>query len=468
MTLNRLVSLIVVMAGCGDLSKPPPSAGPVEVSGIEAEGAEACGNCHPAHFEEWRQSMHAYAARSPVFEAMAAKTYRDTAGEVGTFCTGCHAVLGTMDGESATLGFEERSPISQEGVTCEVCHTAVSHNGPIGNANLSLDLGGALKGPFVDVSQDSHESEHGDYLTSAELCGTCHDVFAYPGIAIEEAYTEYLTSPAYADGQRCQDCHMSPEPGVSAERVLEPIAVTMEGSYPDRPRSSHRFIGPDYSLVDDFPFPEDPEAAAEARQEQLEQIEVLLKNAVRLDGIEGRIVGTTMTLEVALQSTTTGHNVPTGFTSERQLWLDVIVTDGQGDVVFRSGDLDRFGDLRDPHSWAVIDGSVERDEQLVNLQSKNLVVRRTYADNGQFNQSQPEISETVFPFDADTIEKHSLAPLERRVVSYEIPDVSGVHSVEVTLRYRNLPPYVLRALDIDALVDRLQVFALDADTASVE
>ena len=35
--------------------------------------AKECGECHPSHMEEWEQSMHAYAAHSPVFDAMAQK-----------------------------------------------------------------------------------------------------------------------------------------------------------------------------------------------------------------------------------------------------------------------------------------------------------------------------------------------------------------------------------------------------------
>jgi hypothetical protein len=33
--------------------------------------------------------------------------------------------------------------------------------------------------------------------------------------------------------------------------------------------------------------------------------------------------------------------------------------------------------------------------------------------------------------------------------------------IEVALHYRNLPPYVLRALQLDAYVDQLKIFTLD-------
>ena len=43
---------------------------------------------------------------------------------------------------------------------------------------------------------------------------------------------------------------------------------------------------------------------------------------------------------------TDGHGVPTGFDAERNVFLQTTVTDSQGKVVFKSGDLDPNGDLR--------------------------------------------------------------------------------------------------------------------------
>ena len=108
------------------------------------ESAEKCAECHPVHYDEWRQSMHAYAAKSPVFDAMAAKAYRDTSGEIGTFCTGCHSPFGEAEGENGALDASERSDLSLEGVSCDYCHTAVEHDGQIGNNQL-INLPGELK-----------------------------------------------------------------------------------------------------------------------------------------------------------------------------------------------------------------------------------------------------------------------------------------------------------------------------------
>jgi hypothetical protein len=78
------------------------------------------------------------------------------------------------------------------------------------------------------------------------------------------------------------------------------------------------------------------------------------------DGIEFR---------VQVKNGTDGHNVPTGFTGERLVWLEVTVTDREGTVVFKSGDRDPNGDLRDGHSAYVHAGEVKLDPYLFSLQS---------------------------------------------------------------------------------------------------
>jgi hypothetical protein len=68
-----------------------------------------------------------------------------------------------------------------------------------------------------------------------------------------------------------------------------------------------------------------------------------------------------------------GHSIPTGFDAERVVFLRVNVSDKDGNVVFKSGDSDPNGDLRDEHSLYVHNGELPVDDFLFNLQSKFLV-----------------------------------------------------------------------------------------------
>lgn len=92
------------------------------------QSATECKDCHPRQYDEWRQSMHAYAARSPYFDAMVAKAYRDSAGEIGTFCVQCHSLYGDIEGDPGYSTAATRSELALEGVT------ATSATQPLGTA----------------------------------------------------------------------------------------------------------------------------------------------------------------------------------------------------------------------------------------------------------------------------------------------------------------------------------------------
>ncbi|MCB9765473.1 MAG: cytochrome c family protein [Alphaproteobacteria bacterium] len=463
--------LVLLLSACGDPPQDtatPPVDAPLENYSPAAE----CADCHPRQYAEWRQSMHAYAAKSPVFDAMAAKAFRDTSGEVGTFCTGCHTQAGTRAGEPGSTTAATRSDLSLEGITCDFCHSATGHSGPIGNTNIVSEPGMVKVGPYADGTSAYHASAQSDFITSPDFCGSCHDVFKFPGLRIEEAYTEYVVSPAAEEAVRCQDCHMGVTPGVPGERPVGPSAVVEGVPGPDREVTSHAFVGPDYSLIDAFPFPDDLAASAEAQAAYLEKVEVLLSNAGRLRDLSARALAGSESLAVrvdlTLENLISGHGFPTGFTSERQVWIELTITDRDGTVYPVSGDLDAWGDLRDAHSWAVGSGAAARDAQLVNLQSENFVSRHGYDAAGDqlplMDANDIEESSTIFPFDASSILKNNLEPLEQRPVSYvaELPlEARPPFTVTARLHYRNLPPYLLRALHLDDLVDRLHVFTID-------
>ena len=103
-------------------------------------------------------------------------------------------------------------------------------------------------------------------LTTPALCGTCHDVTLANGFRLEEAFSEYKASPAARAGVTCQDCHMGKEPGRILADKRDPNFLTANypfgpaarvGTYETAPRrlTSHRFVGPDYSVLPPSLFP---------------------------------------------------------------------------------------------------------------------------------------------------------------------------------------------------------------------
>ncbi|MEZ4318074.1 MAG: hypothetical protein R3F61_11240 [Myxococcota bacterium] len=177
-----------------------------------AAHADSCATCHPVAADQLAGSRHARPAASPLFVELRSRA-QDELG-AGAFCDRCHL---------------------PDGLGCITCHAA-GGNQQTANGALLADPTGPVRGPFGDTV-GPHASVAGDFLTDSALCGTCHDVEGVAGFD-EHPFRAWEASP-YAGTDRCQDCHMSPEPGLPAPRELGAIAV--EG--PERARSDHGFVG---------------------------------------------------------------------------------------------------------------------------------------------------------------------------------------------------------------------------------
>ena len=408
--------------------------------------ASTCGTCHPKHFREWSVSQHAYSQLSPVYLSLSNKINVLSNGSNGDFCLRCHNQVGANLGENQFDSNLTRHPTSREGITCVVCHRLnKSYNkasgrlalvegdltapvfGPAGNAEMTRVL--SLPGEYKVVTDAEasgrkihKEAEQFAPISDPLFCGTCHDVTLFNGFRLEEAFSEYRTSPAAARGTTCQECHMGKEQGVASGFEHGPAAVVGGIATTPRKLTSHTFAGPDYSIIhpgifphnieaqeiatleqwlqfdheagwgtdefednvsDDFLFPE-RWAFADDRYEARDILEVQFEKLefARLKRLEvlrnGYVLGDVVTeradvegieFKVQVRNGTDGHNVPTGFTGERLVWLEVIVRDNAGNVVFVSGDRDPNGDLRDGHSSYVHAGEIELDQHLLSLQS---------------------------------------------------------------------------------------------------
>ncbi|MDA7977396.1 MAG: cytochrome c family protein [Pirellulales bacterium] len=253
--------------------------------------AAKCKTCHPGHFREWSVSAHAYAQLSPVFNAMYNKINKLNNGTLGDFCIRCHTPVGLTMGEPLVMSNMDRHPTSREGVTCVVCHRVNQAWGK-GSGRLALVAGGLnapIYGPtgskvlqevFANPDKygvlkpspdpdtrgrDVHQAAVPFFaLTTPAFCGACHDVFAPNGFRLEDAFSEFKSSPAAREKQQsCQDCHMSIEPGRAAGYACEPAAQVGNTVTPSRKRTNHMIVGPDYPIVHPGIFPHNPEAMRE-------------------------------------------------------------------------------------------------------------------------------------------------------------------------------------------------------------
>lgn len=262
-------------------------------------------------------------------------------------------------------------------------------------------------------------------ITTSGFCGMCHDVNLLNGFRLEEAFSQFKNSPADKQGTSCQDCHMGLIPGKASGYAQGPAATIGGVPTPVRKRTNHMFAGPDYSIVHpgifphntkaqklatmrewlafdeqagwgtdafenhvpaNYKFPDrwksiddryDARAIIDEQKKLLNDLDLarhrLLRRGYQLhtfDLVDNDAHGMDFRVEVA--NATDGHGTPTGFDAERLVFLQVVVSDANGKVVFQSGDRDPNGDVRDVHSAYVHNGELPFDKELFSLQSKFL------------------------------------------------------------------------------------------------
>jgi len=244
----------VALSGCAEESAALPFG----------TDAESCGMCHEAERDAWSASAHATSGTSPVFEALLDEVGR-TWGDVAVdSCIGCH-----QPGHGGDVG-----------IGCVSCHAATGNTGER-DGRLRVDLEIPLAGPSGAGSNGAHATRQTGFLTSASLCGTCHEVTG-PSLLEEPTLSEYRESEFAATGTTCATCHM--------------------------PAGEHRFVGIDPAWDGDH----------EARQRAIDDARTLMAEAVALDvtrdGDEAVITVTNVGA---------GHAVPTGAAFLRDLWIDV-------------------------------------------------------------------------------------------------------------------------------------------------
>lgn len=337
---------------------------------------------------------------------------RHPASREGITCVSCHRIDGNFGKVVGRFALQEGSLVDPV-------------IGPTGNSTLKKVIDSDEYRVVTSLDERGRKI-HGDakkdpFMSGSDFCASCHDVNLVNNMRLEETFSEFKNSPAAARGESCQDCHMGKEPGFASGYETGPAAIVGGVPTPERKITSHLFPGPDYSLIHPGIFPHNADAAEMATIREWLTFDVeagwgtdkfedsvsddykfpprwetvddrydareildyqekllaradqgrfkLLAHAYRLEDIEVlKSSDRGIKFRVKVENGTDGHNAPTGF--ERLVFLQVTVTDNDGKVVFRSGDLDPNGDLRDNHSAYVRNGELPIDKYLFNMQSK--------------------------------------------------------------------------------------------------
>lgn len=208
----------------------------------------------------------------------------------------------------------------------------------------------------------------------------------------------------------------------------------------------HRFIGVDLPMEGDV----DDETLAEIDA----QIEALLASAtaLELELAPSVAAGTQLDVPITIRNLISGHAFPTGTTFLRQAWLELEVHDAEANLLYTTGLLDSEGDLLD--FWSTI--APYGDPDLVVIDSGLTDVHGT-----------PEL----FSWRASEHTSTAISPLHERTYTLFVPVPEGTLgplSVDATLHFRAFPPYLLRLLGLDELVELALVRDIASASAQVE
>jgi hypothetical protein len=206
----------------------PNKGGGVATDPAAFTSAAVCGTCHQQHYAEWRESGMGRSSEVSQFLIELYQASLDIRGapvEDVEQCLHCHAPIAVM-GDSPDL--ELATDLAREGVTCDVCHTAVEAHADDAPGMIRWDPTGPKRGPWPgdsDTAPDGvpratttqHASAYSALHERSELCGACHmSLWPTNALPIDWTYAEWARSPWAREGKTCQGCHMPTYRGQAA------------------------------------------------------------------------------------------------------------------------------------------------------------------------------------------------------------------------------------------------------------
>ncbi len=324
----------------------------------------------------WRASMMAHSVRDPYWQAGVRRELTDhpqAQAAIENECSRCHMPMAHV--ETQRRGGQQSvfanipsanpaaaiDPLAVEGVSCALCHQITS-DGLGSKASFTGGFvietalpaqGRQMFGPYdvepgprsVMRSATGLQPTASTHIQRSEVCATCHTLYTHALNASGEAtsafpeqmpYQEWLHSE-FRDSRSCQSCHMPVVEG--------PMPIASVVGQPRETVSRHDFRGANFlmlGILNRFRA----ELGVVARPAEIDaavmRTKAFLQSSSASISVEGaRIAGGRLDADVILRNLA-GHKLPTAYPS-RRTWLHVTVRDGQGRLVFSSGQVEPTG-----------------------------------------------------------------------------------------------------------------------------
>ena len=354
------------------------------------KGSGTCSGCHghdPSGFamttqeggedvnvvDDWRSTMMANSAKDPFWRAKVSHEVLVNPAhqaELEDKCTSCHAPMGRHDKFLTGMGHYsigelDIDPLAKEGVSCVPCHIQSADSlGLLFSGNLKFDtLNRPLYGPYGGPDDTiplfgspmsafvGYEPQYAAHIHDAGLCAGCHTLQTATAdlagnltgdIFTEQAtYHEWLNSKFNNEehpetGVTCQGCHV---PSFDDDGVV--ISANYLFLQPRSPFGLHQFAGANTFMLKMLKdnIGELQLFATETQFDStISRTERMLHNGLVLEADMASRTADTAFVEVKLLNAA-GHKFPSGYPS-RRAWVELTMTDAEGDTIFRSGGWD--------------------------------------------------------------------------------------------------------------------------------
>lgn len=369
-------------------------------------GSAGCGSagCHKEIYDEWQVSAHRWSAMDVGFQKVQSVMAEQNGPESTRYCGGCHDPISLFSG-TKNIFVEDLTNLTgyQEGVSCIACH-AIKETDIKGNANYVMtqpdrymfELEEGENAKFISdfliraYPQKHIETFQHTLFKSPEFCAACHKQFIDEEInkvgwvQLQNQFDNWRKSRWNHPGDptktvECRECHM---PLVASTDPSSGDNKDYNRTPDDKKHRSHRFLAANQFMPKALNIPgadeqidltrqwlrgelEIPEIADKWKAGPAVPIELIVPEAVK--------AGEQVNIQAMITNNKVGHEFPTGPLDIIQAWVEIEVTDQDGNVVFTSGirdeghfiepgafmfkaePVDQYGNLIDKHNlWEMV------------------------------------------------------------------------------------------------------------------
>ena len=463
-------------------------------------GSKSCGSsgCHEQIYKEWSVSAHRYSAMDLGFRAIQTTMGEQNGPESTRYCAGCHDPISLFAGTKNLYRDDLTNPVGrEEGVSCIVCHS-IKETDVKGNASyvitqperymfeLSEGDDGRLVRDFLIRAYPRHHvrSLQHRLFKSPEFCAACHKQFIDEEInqvgwvQLQNQFDNWRKS-RWNDSTNarktieCRECHMPLEDSEDPARGDE---LDYNRSAGDGKHRGHRFLAANQFM----PLALELDGA----QEHANLTEKWLQGRIDIPEIADKwrtgpavpieLVapaqarpGEQIRLAVVITNNKVGHDFPTGPLDIIQSWVEVVVRDQDGHVVFTSG-LRNEQHFIQPGSFIFKAEPVDQYGKLIDRHNLWEMVGVRY--RRMLFPGQSDRAEFAFHCPATLVRRPGATSREprREAFGFRAPRQVARLDVSARLLYRKIDQFLLNFLFGESAGITSPVTVLSEDTKSIE